>query len=172
MAILYTDIANNQRDGLNFPGGPGGLTAQPGGFNDPVYELGTCSEIIAVYTMTGAELALDVINVARIGTGVLVDPVRSSVAGNGVGTTASITVGDDDTAGGTIAASTTRYSTAIVVSADMTATTAVNFAGGTALITPFETTNDPTWITATFTILTVPVAGKKLIFRIKLNDNR
>jgi hypothetical protein len=173
MATLYTNVANNQRDGANFPGA-GGVTGTPtpGGFNDPVFELGTCSEIIAVYTMTGAELANDVINIARIGQGVVVDPVRSSVAGNGIATTASVQIGDTDTAGGTIAASATRYSAAIAVNADMSATTAVAFAGGAALITPFETTDDPCWLTATFSILTVPVAAKVLVFRIKLNDNR
>jgi len=172
MATLYTDIAQNQRDGLNFPGGPGGLTTQPGGFNDPVFELGDCSIVVAVYTMTGAEAQNDVINVLRVGGGCVVDPVRSNVAGNGVGTTASVQIGDTDTAGGTIAASPTRYSAAIAVNADMSATTGVSFAGGAALITPFETTDDPCWITATFSVLTVPVVGKKLIFRLFLGWNR
>ena len=75
-------------------------------------------------------------------------------------------------AGGTIAASATRYSAAIAVNADMSATTGVSFAGGSALITPFETTDDPCWITATLSVLTVPVAGKKLIFRLFLGWNR
>lgn len=172
MATLYTNVAQNQRDGLNFPGGPGGLTTQPGGFNDPVFELGTQSEIVATYTMTGAELAGDTIFIARVGGGCVVDPVRSSVAGNGVGTTASIQVGDTDTQAGAGAALTTRYSTAIVVSADMSATTAVNFAGGSALIVPYETADEGCWLTATFTILTVPVAAKVLVFRLKLGWNR
>lgn len=171
MAQLYTNIAQNQRDGLNFPGG-GGLTTQPGSFNDPVFELGTVTDIVAVYTMTGAELAGDTINIARIGGGAVVDPVRSSVAGNGVGTTASITVGDTDTAAGLGAASTTRYSTAIVVSADMTATSAVSFVGGTSLIVPYQTSDEGCFLTATFTILTVPVAGKVLVFRMHLGWNR
>lgn len=172
MAQLYTNIAQNQRDGFNFPGG-GGLTTQPpGGFNDPVFELGDQSEVIAVYTMLGTEAAADVINICRLDGGAVVDPVRSSVAGNGIGTTASIQVGDTDTNGGLGAASPTRYSTAVVVSADMSATTAVNFAGGSALITPYQTGDQGCFLTATFTILTVPVAGKVLVFRIRIAWNR
>lgn len=180
MAFLYTDISTNQRTGSNFPGG--GLTDGPGtSFNDPVKELGSASTITAVYTMTGAEAQNDIIYVARIGQGVIVDPVDSSVAGNGAGTTCSVQVGDTDTVGGTVAPDQTRYSAAIDVKADMTATTAVKFAGGTALITPQETTDDDNgggqqgnqlWITAKFSTLTVPVAGKVLVFRIKLADNR
>lgn len=178
-AILFTDIAANQRTGFNFPGG--GLTTQPGSFNDPVKELGTASEITAVYTMTGAEAQNDIVYIARIGQGVVVDPVRSSVAGNGVGTTAAVQVGDTDTVGGTVTPDQTRYSAAIDVKDDMSATTAVSFAGGTALITPQETTDDDNgggangnqlWLTAKFSTLTVPVAGKVLVFRVKLVDNR
>lgn len=176
MANFYTDVAQNQRDGLNFPGGgaagAGGLTTQPGGLNDPVLELGTQSEIIAVYTFTAAEVANDIIFISRIQPGAFVDPVRSNVAGNGVATTCQVQVGDTDTAGGTVAADQVRYSAAIVVAADMSATTAVSFAGGTVLITPASITDDGVWITAKLNILTVPVAGKKLIFRIRVGDNR
>lgn len=179
---LYTDVAGNQRKGYNFPGGSGGLTTQPGSFNDPVKELGSLSLITSVYTMTGAEVQNDIIYIARVGQGVIVDPVHSNVAGNGVGTTCSVQVGDTDTVGGTVAPDQTRYSAAIDVKANMSATTAVPFAGGTALITPAETTDDDNsgggdasgqlWITAKLSILSVPVAGKKLVFRIKLTDNR
>lgn len=170
MAILYTDIALNQRDGFNFPGG--GMTTQPGTYNDPVLELGTLSLPICVYTMTGAEVQNDIIYVTRLTMGAAVDPVRSNVAGNGVGTTASVQIGDTDTVGGTVTPNVTRYSTAIAVSADMTATTAVAYAGGAALIVPVETTDDPVWITARLSVLTVPVAGKVLVFRTFLTDNR
>lgn len=176
MSSLYTDIAANQRNGMNFPGG--GVTTQPSEYNDPVLELGSASEITAVYTMTGAEVQNDIVYIARIGDGVVVDPVNSSVAGNGAGTTCSVQVGDTDTVGGTVAADQVRYSAAIDVKDDMSATTAVKFAGGTALITPQSTTDEDSiqdnqlWITAKFSTLSVPVAGKKLVFRIKLADNR
>lgn len=184
MAFLYTDISSVQRSGFNNPGG--GLEADSlGSYNDPVKELGTSSQITAVYTMTGAEAQNDIIYIARIGQGVVVDPVRSNVAGNGIGTTAAMQIGDTDTVGGTQAQDQVRYSAAINVAADMTATTGVSFAGGTALITPISTTDDDNgggqpggrignqlWITAKFSTLTVPVAGKVAVFRIKLDDNR
>ena len=180
MAFLYTDVAGPQRDGNNFPGA-GGLTTQPsgGGFNDPILELGTLSEITAVYTMTGAEVQNDIIYVARIGQGVLVTPIGSSVAGNAIATTAAVQVGDTDTVNGTVAPNQTRYSTAMTVSADMSATIGVAFIGGATLITPQITTDqdgaagsNQLWITAKFSTLTVPVAGKVLVFRIKAIDNR
>lgn len=177
MSFLYTDIATNQKGGNNFPGG--GLTTQPGSFNDPVFELGSSSTITAVYTMTGNEAQNDIVYVARVQQGVVVDPVDSSVAGNGAGTTCSVQVGDTDTVGGTVAPNQTRYSAAIDVKADMSSTTAVKFAGGAALITPAEITDDDNgqagnqvWITAKFSTLSVPVAGKVLVFRVKLVDNR
>lgn len=172
MATYYTNIGQNQRDGLNFPGGSGGLTTQPGALNDPVLELGTLSEIVAVYTMTGAELQDDFIYIARIGQGAVVDPVNSSVAGNGAGTTCSVVIGDTDTVGGTQVADIDRYSAAIDVKADMSATTAVKFAGGAALITPIQTTDQDVWLTAKLTVLTVPVAGKVLVFRVRIGWNR
>lgn len=170
MAILYTDIANNQKDGNNFPGG--GMTTQPGQYNDPVLELGTLSLPICTYTMTGAEVQNDIIYVCRLTMGAAVDPVRSNVVGNGIGTTGSVQIGDTDTVGGTVSPNQTRYSTALAVSADLSATTAVSYAGGAALVAPVETTDDPVWVTAKFSILTVPVAGKVLIFRTFLTDNR
>lgn len=182
MATLYSNIASNQRDGANFP--PGSPVSPPAGtgFNDPVQELGSASTITAVYTMTGAEVQNDIIYIARIGDGVMVDPVDSSIAGNGIATTAAVQVGDTDTVNGTQPANQTRYSAAVAVNADMSATTAVKFAGGTALITPQQTTDDDNsggagrtgqlWITAKFSTLTVPVEDKVLVFRVKLTDNR
>lgn len=170
MAILYTDVANNQKDGNNFPGG--GMTTQPGQYNDPVAELGTLSLPICIYTMTGNEVQNDIIYVTRLTMGAYVDPTRSNVAGNGVGTTASVQIGDTDTVGGTVSPNQTRYSTAIAVSADMSATAPVAYAGGAALIAPAEITDDPVWVTAKFSVLSVPVAGKVLVFRTFLTDNR
>lgn len=171
MAILYTDIAGVQRDGFNFPGGSGGLTASPtgGGFNDPVKELGTLSQILCIYTMTGAEFQNDIIYLARLTMGAIVHP-NGSVAVNGIGTTAAITVGDTDTQGGTVAQDASRYSAAITVTGTSTAPAA--FASGTVLLAPAEITDDPTWLTATFSTLTVPVAGKVLVFRLTVSDNR
>lgn len=174
MAFFYSNIAGPQRDGFNLPDAGASLIAAPtgAGFNDPVLELGTLSMPTITYTMTGAEAQNDIIYLARVGMGTIVDPVNSNVAGNGVGTTAAVQVGDTDTVGATVGINQTRYSTALNVATDMTTTTGLPFAGGAALITPAETTDDPVWLTAKFSTLTVPVAGKVLIFRIKLTDNR
>jgi len=180
MAILYTDISGVQRTGSNNPGG--GLEADSlGSYNDPVFELGSCSEITAVYTMTGNEVQSDIIYIARVGMGVIVDPVRSSITGNLIAGTATMGVGDTDTVGGTQAADTERYSKPINVATNMVDSTAVSFAGGTALITPAEITDDDNsggqggqqvWITGKFATLALPQAGRKLVFRIKLAGNR
>ncbi len=181
MAILYSNIAGPQRNGLNLPDAGASLVAAPtgAGFNDPVFELGTLSEITAVYTMTGAEVQSDIIYIARLGMGAIVDPVHSNVASTNVAATATLSVGDTDTVGGTQAADTERYSTPLNVASNMSATTALAFAGGTALVTPQEITDDnpgdggqQVWLTAKFVTLATPVAGKKLVFRIKLADNR
>lgn len=169
MSTLYTDIAANQRDGYNFPGG--GLTTQPGQFNDPVKELGSFTQIVAIYTMTGAEAQNDIINIALLGQGAIVDPT-SNVAGNGIATTAQIQVGDTDTVGATVTADQVRYSAALSCAADVSATAPVAFAGGTVVTAPAQITDDPVWVTAKFSTLTVPVAGKVLVFRIRLTDNR
>lgn len=180
MSFLYTNISGVQRTGYNNPGG--GLEADSlGSYNDPVFELGTASEITAVYTMTGAEVQSDIIYIARVGQGVLVDPVRSSITGNGIAGTATMGVGDTDTVDGTQAMDSERYSKPINVAANMVDTTAVSFAGGTTLITPASITDDDNsggqngqqvWLTAKFATLSLPQAGKKLVFRIKLADNR
>ena len=167
MSILYTDISANQRNFLNFPGG--GLTTQPGQFNDPVLELGTLSEITAVYTMTGNEVQNDIINVARVPSGSLVNPIDGNVASEAVATTAVITVGDTDTQAGTVTADTARYSTSLNIAAGNT-TVGFPFTGGTVLLTPAQITDDWVFITAKFTTLTVPVAAKKIIFRISVSS--
>jgi hypothetical protein len=173
MAQLYTDIATNQQTGANFPGGAGGMTPSPspGGFNDPVLELGSLSEVTAIYKMTGNELQNDIVNIVLLGQGATVNPT-SNVAGNGVATTAQIQVGDTDTVGATVTADQGRYSAALNVAADNTATAPVNFAGGTVVVAPASITDDPVWVTAKFSTLTVPVAGKVLVFRIRLTWNR
>ena len=170
MATFQSNIAAAQVAGYNFPGGSGGLTAQPGGFNDPVLELGSASVITALYTMTGNEAVNDIIQIALIGQGAVVSP-DSTVTGNGIATSASISVGDTDTVGATVTPDAARYSAIISVGAAVT-TTATSFSGGTVLNAPASTTDDPVWIQAKFTAMNTPVAGKVLCFRLRLTDNR
>jgi hypothetical protein len=170
MATFQSNIAAAQVAGANFPGGSGGLTTQPGGFNDPVLELGSSSVITALYTMTGNEAVNDIIQIALMGQGAVISP-DSTVVGNGIATTATISVGDTDTVGGTVTADASRYSGSVSVSANTT-TTAISFTGGTVLNAPASITDDPVWIQAKILTLNTPVAGKTLCFRLRLTDNR
>lgn len=173
MATTYTDIAANQVAGANFPG-PAGLVALPAGtgFNDPVKELGSSTIVTAVHTMLGTEAANDIIRIVLLGQGAVVDPVNSDVGNNGAATTLTISVGDTDTVGATVTADTKRYSDSISVAADTSATTSLKFAGGTALNAPAEITDDPVWVQAKILTCGTPVAGKVLVFRLHLTDNR
>ena len=170
MATFQSNIAAAQVTGANFPGGTGGLTTQPGGFNDPVLEMGTTSIITAVYTMTGNEAVNDIIQIALLGQGAIVHP-ESVVVGNGIATTATISVGDTDTVGGTVSADASRYSGSVNVAANTT-TTSISFTGGTVLNAPASITDDPVWIQAKILTLNTPVAGKLLTFRLRVTDNR
>ena len=183
MATYYSSIANEQQPFLNFPGG--GLTTQPNQFNDPGLEIGQVREVTAYYTMTGSELANDTIRLYLAQPGTMIDPTYSSVSTNGVGTTAVISVGDDDTTGtylitGTSGASATRYASGLTVNASVTAP--IGFTGGASLNNPYQigalavepqgssagTGVAGSWVYATFTTLTVPVAGQVLVFRLKV----
>lgn len=170
MATLQTNIATAQQAGANFPGGSGGLTVQPGGFNDPVFELGSSSVVTATYTMTGNEAVNDVIQIVLLGMGAIVSP-ESTVANNGAATTMTIEVGDTDTVGGTVSADPKRYSDSVDTG---TATTTVPtpFTGGTVVAAPAEITDDPVWVQAKILTLNTPVAGKVIVFRLRLTDNR
>ncbi len=170
MATLQTNIATAQQAGANFPGGSGGLTTQPGGFNDPVLELGTSSTITATYTMTGSEAVNDVIQICQLGQGAVVSP-ESTVANNGVATTLTVSVGDTDTAGGTVSADTARYSGSVSVAA-ATTTVPTPFTGGTVVAVPASITDDPVWVQAKILTVGTPVAGKLLVFRLRITDNR
>ena len=170
MATLQTDIAANQQPGANFPGGADGLTPQPGGFNDPVYELGSASVVTATYTMTGNEAVNDVIQIVLLGMGAIVSP-ESTVANDGAATTLTIQVGDTDTVGGTVSADPKRYSDSVSVAA-ATTTVPTPFTGGTTVAAPAEITDDPVWVQAKILTVGTPVAGKVLVFRLRLTDNR
>lgn len=195
-------IAIEQIPFANFPGGgpipgPNGpYGAFPARLNDPALEIGNVREVIAIYQMYGNEAANDVINVYMAQPGSLVSPVGSVVT-TGIATTATLNIGDDDTAGyglissgaafGNDALSVTakgadpsRYASGINVATGQT--NPVLFAGGTALSDPYvigtlavEPQGGPAgagvsgaWVQATFATLATPVAGKCLIFRLRV----
>ena len=157
MSSLYTDIAAVQKGSVN------GLA----NLNDPNLDNGRVQKITATYTMAGTEAANDVIYIARVPSGALVHPDYSNAAGNGIASTATITVGDTDTQAAAVTADASRYSGSIDVHA--AATAPVAFASGTTLQTPAEVTDDWVWLTATFATMATPVAGKTLVFRISLS---
>lgn len=97
MAIYYTDVASNQIQGVNFPGqsGLGMMTPQPGVQNNPILE--GPGKITATYTWTGNEAQYDLINIAIIPSGAMIDPNgRVSSGVTAPATTLTLAIGDND----------------------------------------------------------------------------
>ena len=162
----YTNIATNQQDGFNFPGAPSSIAAPPSGtgFNDPVLELGNVDITIATYTMLGTEAAAELINVVLLQQGQFVIPQVSWVVSNAAGTTAAVQIGDTDPAG----ASATRYSAALDIHVSGTQQP---FTGGAASLAPYAV-SAACWLQATLSTLSVPVAGKVIVFWVAIASNR
>ena len=186
MATYYSSIATEQQPFLNFPGGGPVTNGTGSGFNDPALEIGSVKEVIAYYTMTGSELANDVIRLYLAQPGTMIDPAYSSVVGTGIATTATINVGDDDTTGNyiygstAVVASATRYASGLNVAA--ASTSPIGFASGVSLTIPYQigalavepqgssagTGISGAWVYATFATLATPVANQTLVFRLKV----
>lgn len=176
------------------PNGPYG--AFPAQFNDPALEIGNVREVTAIYQMYGNEVANDVINVYLAQPNEIVSPIGSVVT-TGIAATATLDIGDDDTTGyGLISsgvafgkdpstvtakgADISRYASGINVATGQT--NPVLFAGGTALADPYvigtlavEPTGNSAgtgvsgaWVQARLSTLATPVAGKCLIFRLRV----
>lgn len=99
MAIFYTDVAQNQRQGVNFPGQPGDttLTPQPGSQNNPLLE-GPYA-VVATFIWTGAEAVGDIINVCIADAGYIVDPNGQVSSGpTAPAATLTVAIGDNDLA--------------------------------------------------------------------------
>lgn len=154
MAILYSDLGTIQAGGAN-------VLAS---LNDPNFQRGALKLITAKYTMTGSEAANDLIYISRIPAGALVNPVNSFASTDGVASTATVSIGDTDTVGGTVSASATRYSAAL----NLASATTLVFSGGDVVTAPVETTDDGAWIVAKFASLATPSAGKVIVFRIEV----
>lgn len=158
--IWYTDIASPaQVDGQNT------LAV----LDDPNLTFGRLKLITAVYTMTGNEVANDAIYIARLPSGSLVNPVDGNVAAEAVATTCTLSIGDTDTNGGTGAYNPAAYSAALNIAAGNT-TVGFPFSGGTDLLGPSQIVDDWPWLIATFATLGTPVAGKKIVFRVKVSS--
>ena len=97
MATWYTDVATNQQLGVNFPGesGVGTLTTQPGTQNRPLIE--GPPYICATYLWTGNEVANDIINIAVLPAGTIVNPDGHVASGlTAISSTLTFAVGDND----------------------------------------------------------------------------
>jgi hypothetical protein len=97
MATWYTDVALAQQQGNNFPGAPG----QAQIINPPYWQnnalLESPPEIIATYVWTGNEAANDIINIAVLGAGYIVDPNGKVSSGlTAPATTLTMAIGDND----------------------------------------------------------------------------
>lgn len=97
MATWYTDIANAQIQGNNFPGASGQaqIVQPPTWQNNPLLE--GVNQIVGTYVWTGSEAANDVINIAILPAGVIVEP-NGKVASGLVApaTTLTVAIGDND----------------------------------------------------------------------------
>jgi hypothetical protein len=116
-----------------------------------------------LYTMVGTEAANDVINLVRLPGGVKIDPTLSSVTGDGIATTATIDVGDNDVLGVGAVADVDRYADGLDVAAAGIDLFSANACA--ARLTPYVLGGESI-IQAKFITLVTPVAGKKLRFRI------
>ena len=97
MATWYTDIANAQQQGNNFPGYPGQVQigSPPTSQNNSLFE--GPFEIVGTYVWTGNEAANDVINIAVLGAGWVVDPNGHVASGlTAPATTLTMAIGDND----------------------------------------------------------------------------
>lgn len=97
--IWYTDVATNQKQGVNFPGAPGSLeiTTQPGSQNNALLE--GPPEITATYLWTGSEVGGDTINIAIAPAGVIISPNGHVSSGlTAISSTLTFAIGDNDLA--------------------------------------------------------------------------
>lgn len=137
--------------------------------NDPNLDFARTKMVTAIYTMTGNEVANDVINIARVPQGSYVDPVSGNVAAEAVATTCTLSIGDTDTQGGVGSYDPAAYSAPLNIAAGNT-TVGFPFSGGTDLLKPSQIVDDWPFLIATFATLGTPVAGKKIVFRIRLSS--
>lgn len=129
----------------------------------PTKVLGRLLFATPKYTMAGTEAAADVVNLCVLPKGAIIDPTQCYVVGDGIATTATLDVGDDDTAGVGAAADADRYADGLdVAAAGIDQFSSIACA---ARLTPYALGAESI-IKATFATMNTPVAGKILQFRI------
>lgn len=117
----------------------------------------------ATYTVLGTEAAGDKINIVRLPMRAMVDPTYCTVVSDGIATTATLDVGDDDVLGVGAAADVDRYADGLDVAA--AGIDKFDSIACAARLTPYVLGSEA-WIIGTLVTLVTPVAGKKLVFRI------
>ena len=119
--------------------------------------------LIATYTMLGTEAANDIIDIVKLPQGTMIVPHLCQVVGDGIATTATLDVGDDDVLGVGSAADADRYADGLdVAAAGSDLFSAIASAANTV---PYRLGSDAI-IKGLFATMNTPVAGKKLVFRI------
>lgn len=116
-----------------------------------------------IYTMLGTEAAGDVINIVKLPQGAIIDPSLSSVTTDGIAGTATLDVGDNDTAGVGAAADVDRYADGLDVAA--AGVDKFDSIANASRLTPYALGADSI-VTGTLVTLVTPVAARKLTFRI------
>lgn len=117
----------------------------------------------STYTMLGTEAAEDKVRIVKLSERSMVDPTFCTVVSDGIATTATLDVGDDDVLGVGAAADVDRYADGLDVAA--AGIDKFDSIAAAARLTPYVLGSEA-WIEATFATLVTPVAGKKLVFRI------
>jgi hypothetical protein len=115
------------------------------------------------YTMLGTEAQGDTLNLVKLPQGAVIDPTLSSVVGDGIATTATLDIGDNDTLGVGAAADADRYADGLDVAAAGIDLFSANACA--ARLVPYALGDDAI-IICEFKTLVTPVAAKKLLFRI------
>lgn len=117
------------------------------------------------YTMLGTEAQGDFVNLLRLPMGAQIVPALSQVTTDGIATTATIDVGDDDVLGVGTAADSDRYADGLNVASAAHAT--FSYIACAARLTPYSLGTDPdNAIVMEFKTLVTPVLGKVLDFLI------
>ena len=156
MATVYADEIRSGSDNT--------LRATNLGDRTPAVEqIGSPNVAILTYTFDGTEAASDKVRLLKLPAGSIILPHMSLVTGDGIATTATVDIGDDDVAGVGAAVDADRYADGLdVAAAGIDLFSALATTTG-ARLTPYALGAD-SWIEATFATLVTPVAGKKLKF--------
>lgn len=115
------------------------------------------------YTMLGTEAQGDFLNLIKLPQAAVIDPTLSSVVTDGIATTATLDIGDDDDEGVGAAADADRYADGLDVAAAGVDLFSANAAA--ARLVPYKLSKDSI-IKLEFKTLVTPVAGKKLLIRL------